>query len=241
MSILDQPLTIHEANRIAGGSPKGGKMAGKGHYNTALTATSKMPCASYNLPAEACITGSRLRGKEGTACSECYAKKGSYIWPDTLAAMDRHLAAIEHPRWPDAMVVLIEHDGRPYFRWHDSGDLQSVEHLAAICEVAARTPQVQHWMPSRERRILRDYLAAGGEVPPNLVIRLSMPLHGQMPPAAGIADGRVYSTTHASTAPDGAVSCPAAERSAAKAGGSVCGDCRVCWDPAVPVVSYHLH
>lgn len=234
-------MTIHEANRIAGGSPKGGKAAGKGHYNSALTTTSKMPCPSYNLPADACDVGGRLQLVHDSTCWDCYARKGSYIWPATLAAMYRHLEAITDPRWADAMVVLIEHDGRPHFRWHDSGDLQSVDHLAAICEVAARTPQVQHWMPSRERKIVRDYTDAGGEIPPNLTIRFSMPMKGMMPPAAGIEDGRVYSTTHTETPPEGAISCPAAERSAAKAGDSVCGDCRACWDQTVPVISYHIH
>ena len=47
--------------------------------------------------------------------------------------MDRRLQAIESPKWVSAMVVLVT--GHPFFRWHDSGDIQSAEHLQKIFEV----------------------------------------------------------------------------------------------------------
>ena len=47
--------------------------------------------------------------------------------------MQRRLARLHDPRWVDAMVVLI--DDAPVFRWHDSGDIQSVQHLKNIFEV----------------------------------------------------------------------------------------------------------
>ena len=43
-----------------------------------LTKTTKMPCPSYSLPAQACITGAKLRKIEGTPCNKCYAFKGNF-------------------------------------------------------------------------------------------------------------------------------------------------------------------
>ena len=60
--------------------------------------------------------------------------------------MQRRLDRLHDPRWMDAMVTLI--NGRhwqpePVFRWHDSGDVQSVQHLKNIFEVCKRTPGTQ--------------------------------------------------------------------------------------------------
>ena len=48
-------------------------------------------------------------------------------------ALARRLESLKHPQWVEAMVALIH--GEPWFRWHDSGDLQSPEHLKKIFEV----------------------------------------------------------------------------------------------------------
>ena len=236
--ILAEPLTLNEARRIAGGSLKGGKNEGRGLYNDALSSTSKMPCKSYDLPAEACGIGSRLRKVAGSTCSGCYALKGSYGWKSTKAALARHLEAIEDPRWADALVVLWQNEarlGRKEGRWHSSGDLQSVEHLAKIVEVCERCPEITFWAPTRERKIIRDFEEAGGEIPPNLILRRSMPMQGMTPPAAGVADGLLYSTTHTDAVPNGAVNCPAVGR---KTG---CEDCRNCWNRELPTISYRMH
>lgn len=219
-----------------------------------LSTTSKMPCASYSLPASACGVGSRMRdhgratlaampsksrsmpkglkaGAKISPCTGCYARKGNYVRPSTAAAMQRRLDAIYGPRWVDAMVVLIAADGRLYFRWHDSGDVQSVDHLVRICEIAERLPLVCFWLPTQERRIVRDFLAGGGEIPANLVVRFSAPLIDHAP------SGDVISSYVVANAPvaDGAHSCPAPQQD------NACGDCRACWSPDVKLVAYHVH
>ena len=55
--------------------------------------------------------------------------------------------SLDHPQWVQAMVVLI--DKQPWFRWHDSGDIQSLEHLEKIFEVCRLTPETSHWLPTR--------------------------------------------------------------------------------------------
>jgi hypothetical protein len=125
-----------EANQIVGG----------------LSAPGKMPCPSINLPATACKTGQILARVPGTTCHGCYALKGRYNFKYTKIAMARRLAALQDSRWVRAMVTLME--GRKYFRWHDSGDIQSAWHLKRILEVCKQTPSTKHWLPTREAQLL---------------------------------------------------------------------------------------
>jgi hypothetical protein len=142
-----------------------------------LSAPSKMPGPSYNLPAPACITGSKLVNVIDSVCEGCYALKGRYNFPNVKAALARRLASLGHPDWIAAMIVLIK--GEPVFRWHDSGDLQSPEHLKAIFEVCKATPETRHWLPTREARFLR--LMDPEVLPKNLIIRFSSHMINQGP------------------------------------------------------------
>jgi hypothetical protein len=53
-----------------------------------------------------------------------------------------------------------------YFRWHDSGDIQGLEHFAKIVEVARATPNTLHWLPTREAQTVASYT---GTLPDNLL------------------------------------------------------------------------
>ena len=66
-----------------------------------------------------------------------------------------------------------------FFRWHDSGDIQDLKHLAKIFEVAKRTPGIALWLPTREAQILKRVKI--NEVPRNLVIRFSSHMVDQGP------------------------------------------------------------
>ena len=57
-----------------------------------LSAPSKMPGPSFNLPAAACITGSKLVAVKGSTCSGCYALKGRYRFGNVQAALKRRLS-----------------------------------------------------------------------------------------------------------------------------------------------------
>ena len=100
-----------------------------------LSAPSKMPGPAYNLPASMCLTGAKLVQIPGSVCAGCYALKGRYRFNNVQQALERRAASLKHPDWVKAMVALIS--GHEYFRWHDSGDIQSVEHLKKIFEVCS--------------------------------------------------------------------------------------------------------
>ena len=201
-------------------------------YVGGLSNPSKMPGYGYSLPAQECITGSRLRPIEGTVCHECYALKNRFLFPKVRSAMYRRLESITSPLWVQAMAELIRRTGDNHFRWHDSGDLQSVDHLDRIVTICNLTPDVIHWLPTREYQIVQRYVIDGGSLPENLTIRLSAHLvDGDPPEIEGVCSSTV---TSQSARADWHI-CPAPTQ------GNNCGSCRACWDPAIPVVAYHLH
>ena len=199
-------MLIKEANKITGG----------------LSKPSKMPGPAYNLPAVACITGAKLVKIPGSVCAGCYALKGRYRVKNVQDALQRRLQAITGPRWVEAMTVLVK--PHKFFRWHDSGDLQSLEHLQNIFRICRATPETQHWMPTREAQILNR--VKGNEVPRNLIIRMSSHMVDQ---------GPVSFWPWTSTVVKSGKSCPAQEQ------GNECKDCRQCWDRTIRNVAYPKH
>ena len=189
-----------------------------------LSTPGKMPCYSINLPAWACKLGSILAKISGTTCYGCYALKNRYIMPIQQAAMIRRLKALTHGSWTAAMITLIT--GHKYFRWHDSGDLQSVQHLKNIFEVCKLTPDTMHWLPTQERQ----YLPLNTDsIPKNLLIRLSNAKNDTKPGNAWDHWSTVVTTTRAGHV------CPAPEQ------GNECGSCRNCWNKEISNVAYPLH
>ena len=188
-----------------------------------LSVPGKMPCPSINLPASACVTGSILAKVPGTTCHGCYALKGRYRFSSTIKAMNRRLEALQDSRWVRAMVVLMEN--RKFFRWHDSGDIQSAWHLARILEVCKQTPDTKHWLPTRESRLLK--FLDPDTVPKNLLIRLS---------ATKVNGAAPTSWPWTSTVTDGqGQTCPAPDQ------GGKCKSCRNCWTRSVKNITYAKH
>jgi hypothetical protein len=225
---------------------------------------SKMPGTSYGLPARACIAGMKLARVPGSVCSGCYAFRDQMAWPNSQKAQARRLAAISHPRWTEMMVftlsrlhaeptLKIDLGLRPgpkltrlgtryrinqmgFHRWHDSGDLQSIEHLEKIVEVCRATSAIRHWLPTREVAILREYLRRHGigAIPDNLTIRVSATMIDGGAPASGLS--LPMSAVHDKAPPPrGAHECPAPYQ------GHECKACRACWSRDVALVSYRKH
>lgn len=214
-------MTLTEAKQITGGG--------------LCTRVSKMPGTTYGLPASRCIMGAKLRKAPGSVCSVCYAFRGNYQFASVRRAQEARLQSITDPLWVEAMALQLNHwHSRShknrvsgYHRWHDSGDLQSDEHLARIIEIAWLTPTIKHWLPTRELAIVKR---GGFALPPNLTIRVSAPMIDGPAPNWPTTSG-----VHTVGAPNGAWECPAHWQQ------NKCGDCRACWDKGVKHVSYPKH
>lgn len=202
---------------------------------------SKMPGSTFAISAKRCNVGAKLAEVKGSVCDRCYALKLQKLRPSVDKGWEANYMAatsmIERnpAQWVAACVFQIKRSanksGEMYHRWFDSGDLPSIEFLRAIVAVAEATPEIQHWLPTREAKIVKQYMAEVGFLPFNLIIRVSSTMIGDKP---------VTSHCHSSTVhrkgdePEGHI-CPASQQ------GGNCGDCRACWSLDVANVSYPLH
>ena len=198
-----------------------------------LSKPSKMPGFAYSIPAQECKKGAQLRKVKGSICEKCYALKGRYVFSNVKAALYRRFVSLDHPQWVEAMAFQINQAGVNVFRHFDAGDLQSVEHLEKIVAVCRLTPDVRHWLPTKEYSIVTEYKEKHGSFPDNLNIRLSAYMvDGPLPTGAA---SRLGVTVSGVTSDPSKVSCPAYKQ------GGVCGSCRACWDKNTAVVNYPRH
>ena len=209
-----------------------------------LAQTTKMPCPSWSIPARECKTGGKLVNVEGSTCASCYALKGNYLrFRKTVEPSQyRRMELAEGKGWVDAMVVLIRNN--VYFRWFDSGDLQSVEMLERIVEIAQRTPRTTHWLPTREYGVVKKFLDRHGQeaIPANLIVRLSALFIDRSAVVPASLQGHPQIKT--STVYSRHTEVPTAYRVCPAYSGEqkgYCGDCRACWDTTVETVAYRAH
>lgn len=195
-----------------------------------LSRPSKMPGAGYGLPAlVSCKMGSKYAAVPGSVCSECYACKGRYAFSNVVNAQMKRLTAITHPLWVDGMVALIGRLREKHFRWHDSGDLTSLEHLDKICQIARQLPNYIFWLPTQELKLVNMYRASN-TIPNNLIIRISTPMIDGPIPRTDLCTSSVHKDK-----PAQGYACPASSNN------GKCGTCRACWNPQVQNVSYSHH
>lgn len=198
-----------------------------------LSAASKMPCHSFSTPAAACKTGSKLAKIEGSVCFDCYAKKGNYRYKNVIEHREHNLRSLDDlVSWRKGMIKAIkENDSTGFFRWHDSGDIQSVEHLIAIIDIAQALPDIKFWLPTKEKGFIIT-VRRRMQIPDNLAIRLSMPMIDQAPISTSWP---LTSTVRTKGGQVHGVECKAPENN------KKCGTCRACWDHSISNITYIKH
>jgi hypothetical protein len=158
--------------------------------------------------------------------------KGFYRVYGWIDKMTPKTEKINNPLWVEAMVWLIQNQlhnkDKGFFRWHDSGDLQSVAHLEKIAEVCRQTPTIKHWLPTREYKIVDDWEKQYDQ-PSNLAIRKSVHMIDGKLPKVGLS-----SSVHKESKAKG-IECKAYEQK------GQCLDCRLCWNTKVKNISYKYH
>ena len=212
--------TLKEAKEITGGGITKG--------NT------KMPFWSYGISAWDCKVGSKLAQVKGSVCANCYARKHRYKFKNLQEAFKKRSRSIVSSQWVEAMVKQIKHyckGTQNYFRFHDTGDLQSLEHFKDIIEIAKQTPNINYWLPTREISIIKKADELNIIPPPNLMVRVSSHMVGAKP----FKNLPKWCTTSTVNWEDSPNHCPAYKQ------GGQCGDCRNCWDKNVTNVNYPEH
>ena len=199
-----------------------------------LSNPSKMPAFGWGISAKHCKTGSKLAKIPGTICHSCYALKGRYVFRNVFDAHEVRRKAIELNEWVDYMSMLLTikykniDKSKRYHRWFDAGDIQSYSHLMKIFEVCEHTPQIKHWLATREYSIINKIDEK--DVPENLCLRVSaITVDGNQP--------KFWKWTSGVHKDKPAVGweCPAPKQN------GECSNCRVCWSREVKQVSYKEH
>ena len=205
-----------------------------------LSNPSKMPCFGYSIPAKYCNVGSRLVKIIGSVCHDCYALKNFYNMPNVMDALELRYQIImlalsnliARKTWIDSMAYLMNNRKHNLFRWHDAGDIQSVDHLRMIVEVVELTPQIKHWLPTKESKMVEEYFNRYGAIPKNLCLRLSGNMVDKGAPTK-LANRLGVQTSSVTTKGD--QSCVAYKQD------GDCRDCVSCWDTNNMNTSYPLH
>ena len=199
-----------------------------------LSKPGKMPCHATSIPASKCKTGAKLVKVKNSVCFGCYALDGHYRFSNVQNALQRRLDGITHPDWVDAMVTLITATKNDHFRWHDSGDINSLDHLKNIVSVCVHTPEVNHWLPTRDYKFVAQYRKLHGNFPGNLTVRLSTHMIDKPPikfrPIPGLS---TLPTSTVVTTSD--YTCKSSDQ------GNKCLDCRDCWNSTIRNISYRYH
>lgn len=192
-----------------------------------------MPCFSYSIPANKCKIGGKLRNVENSVCHKCYAFRGFYNYPNAKSALEKRYLSLNDPQWVANMTLLIGSlESSGYFRWHDSGDIQSIEHFDKICQIARNLPNIKFWLPTREYSIVGEYVKTKKTIPSNLTVRLSAYMvDGQLP----IALAKKLNVVSSGVSSTDNFTCPASKQN------NFCLNCRFCWDKKVKTVIYHKH
>ena len=149
-----------------------------------LSKTSKMPGKSFSIPTSSCKMGSKLSLIEGSVCSLCYTKRGSYLYPNVKTLrqdnLDHYMENMD--TFVSDLTTLIQAEylntGVPYFRWFDSGDLQNQAMLMDIIRIAYSLPHIKFWLPTKEIQLIKTTLHGMKvnkiSLPSNLNIRISV-------------------------------------------------------------------
>lgn len=106
----------------------------------------------WSLEARKSCPGSKKPdGSIVEVCQSCYATKGMYRFPVVKKARQTNRNDYKKDDWVDRMVKEVsKYD---YFRWFDSGDIETPELAVKITQVINKTKNTQHWLPTRSDKI----------------------------------------------------------------------------------------
>jgi len=200
-------------------------------YIVSLSKPGKMETFGYSTSALNCKQGGKLNLVEGSVCHNCYARKGRYVYHPVQECLDKRMDKIKNePYWVDAMVYILNHkrikkEPLTIFRWHDSGDLQSMKHFRKIIEIAKMTPQITHWLPTKEVKLMKAFIKTGDKLPKNLNVRVStFMVNGKPIKLKGMSTSVVITKDRMNKV--SGFDCPVY---AVTGHGNKCGDCDFCY------------
>ncbi len=226
----------------------------KGHTTKdthGLSSMEKMWGPSEDTPTWGCPMGTKLRGVEGSVCQGCYVDNIPHLKSDSVQAHQiRNLLGLANPQmYAAALSWQLGQSNHSKIRLNSSGDIQNAHHFALLSDVASAHPDKQFWLSTREHDELKRFIDAGGQIPPNMTVRVSQHMQHQtvhdseqmrrlMASHPNIT-GSSVNASHKYGEGDVWV-CPAAGK---KFPENTCehNNCDACWDPNVKAIDYTGH
>jgi hypothetical protein len=100
-----------------------------------------------------------------------------------------------------------------------------MEHFRKIIEIAKMTPQITHWLPTKEITLMRTFIKTGDKLPKNLNVRVSaFMVNGKPIKLKGMTTSVVITKDRLGKTPG--FDCPVYADSDH---GSKCGSCDMCY------------
>ena len=138
-----------------------------------ISKTSKMKVngktvKSFSLPA-----GSSCPGSKGAeVCGSCYAKSGFYHIPVVKNVREHNKEVYKQEDFVSKMIKIIGSD--KYFRFFDSGDIETPLLAAKLYDICKACPNTQFWIPTRSDMVssIQPGVSALASLP-NVALRLS--------------------------------------------------------------------
>ena len=198
-----------------------------------VSKASKMPCSSWSLSAYWCKNGAKLNKIEDSSCFGCYALTGNYkrFEKSILKSYQKKLDAYNNNSKLfeiSFIEYLNKFNKSNYFRWFDSGDLQSYKMLLSIVKIAKNTPSIKHWLPTKEYALINRYKKEFKNFPKNLCVRVSAPM----------LDSKIKGYNNTSSVVKN--SNLKSNCNAYKQDGK-CLECRLCWNKSIKDITYKYH
>jgi hypothetical protein len=177
-----------------------------------------------------------------------------YRFSNVISAQNKRHTSLNNDRYVEGMIFLLKDQFFKkkinVFRWFDSGDLQSIDHLDKIILIAQKMPYIKFWLPTQERDLIlkrKDIIAKLD----NLIIRVS----------ATKIDGKPsnFKNTSSVVSVLKNATCLAYRTDKTKKIHSMddylrfnkhekkaldfghCGDCRKCWNKNIKNITYFQH
>jgi len=147
-----------------------------------ISKTSKMQITGKKVGSWSLPAGNSCPGAKGAeVCEGCYAKKGMYRFPVVKNVREYNKQDYHKDDWVDRMVREV--NKFDYFRWFDSGDIETPELARKITKVVVLTKKVKHWIPTRSDK-LNKIEGAYREAPANSLFGLHMQFNAVVRPSA---------------------------------------------------------
>lgn len=116
--------------------------------NSKLKKTSKLNnvrVLNFGIPAYKSVTGKVTCPFAGDCVKYCYARKGTFRWPNTVNAYERRLRIARSPDFETLMNASITIENPHYVRIHDSGDYFSKKYIKRWFNIMKKHPNVRFY------------------------------------------------------------------------------------------------